>query len=588
MQTNELYLYNMKRNKYIFVALAGAALVVASCTDFDDYNEAYSGDPGTTSGQTLWQNIAGNADLSDFASILDKAGYRQRLQGSQFYTVWAPLNGTFDAAAIAAHDSTWITQRFINSHIANFNYQATGELNRRVHTLNEKSFVLSGNSSAYTYDGHDMVSFNIPTSNGTLHTIDGYAEYFPNVYEYIFDVDGCDSISSIFEHYEDSYLDEDASVEGPIIDGKQTYSDSVMVTVNTLAVLDMGALLDDEDSSYTMLMPTDDAYVKAYDAISPAFNYPTNIEYYDLMTNISNFCTGSGWNDYKKTDATQDIFGHSNEFVRDSLTKQMIVRNIAFSETDGYNKGVLDNSMPVGVDTLRATSRFSDNQISGYYDTGKLSNGYELFSHTVGDVIEASNGHVRIVDSLAFRPWEVWTPERGYISVTNIFNATMASSYQYLIGSDGAMLCRYFNVVPDGNSEPYVFYYLRNLPAASYNVYVVFVSGSKPYKYSVQVNVADEDGSVPNFGSESYQTLTTDSTYDKAPDGLDTCFVGQVDVPVSYVGLDDRAPFLYVRSRRRTFGAGAREDRAKYDNNLKIAGVILRPVEYDEYLKKDE
>ena len=185
----------MKRNKYIFVALAGAALVVASCTDFDDYNEAYTGDPGTSIGQTLWQNIEGNAELSDFMSILDKAGYRQRLQGSQFYTVWAPLNGTFDAAAIAAHDSTWIAQRFINSHIANYNYQATGELNRRVHTLNEKSFVLAGNSSAYTYDGHDMVSVNIPTSNGTLHTINGFAEYFPNVYEYIFDVDGCDSIS---------------------------------------------------------------------------------------------------------------------------------------------------------------------------------------------------------------------------------------------------------------------------------------------------------------------------------------------------------------------------------------------------------
>ena len=94
-------------------------------------------------GQTLWQNIEGNAELSDFMSILDKAGYRQRLQGSQFYTVWAPLNGTFDAAAIAAHDSTWIAQRFINSHIANYNYQATGELNRRVHTLNEKSFGMS-------------------------------------------------------------------------------------------------------------------------------------------------------------------------------------------------------------------------------------------------------------------------------------------------------------------------------------------------------------------------------------------------------------------------------------------------------------
>ena len=140
----------MKRNKYIFAALAGAALMAASCTDFDDYNEAYVGDEGNNSGLTLWQNISGNEQLSDFAKLLERTGYSEKLKASQFYTVWAPLNGTYNYDEIAAHDSTWIMQRFLNSHIANFNYQVTGNVERSVHTLNEKSFELLGSGSAYT------------------------------------------------------------------------------------------------------------------------------------------------------------------------------------------------------------------------------------------------------------------------------------------------------------------------------------------------------------------------------------------------------------------------------------------------------
>lgn len=107
----------MKHNKYICAVLAGAAMLVASCTDFDDYNEAYTGDGNAASTQTLWQNISANENLSEFASLLKKAGYDEKLKGSQFYTVWAPVNGTFGYDDIAAHDSTWLVQRFLNSHI---------------------------------------------------------------------------------------------------------------------------------------------------------------------------------------------------------------------------------------------------------------------------------------------------------------------------------------------------------------------------------------------------------------------------------------------------------------------------------------
>ena len=566
MLTILTYMYNMKRNKYIFAALAGAALMAASCTDFDDYNEAYVGDEGNNSGLTLWQNISGNEQLSDFAKLLERTGYSEKLKASQFYTVWAPLNGTYNYDEIAAHDSTWIMQRFLNSHIANFNYQVTGDVDRRVHTLNEKSFELLGSGSAYTYDGKPMMTINQPNINGTLHTIEGYAEYFPNIYEYIYELDGCDSIASYFKKYEVNELDLDASVEGPIVDGKQTYSDSVIITTNYMAHDMLEALIDDEDSSYTMLIPTDEAFKKAYAAISSAYTYAPTTNYLDLSNLVALDGTVAS-TDYRSVDVDAAM-------LTDSLTKLMIAAPTVLSNNDTYNIGVFNNSMPVGIDTLHATTRM------------KLSNGYEVLSHTVGEPVQASNGQLRLVDTLAYRPWDTYRPEMEYKEVAAAVDATSASSYINLIDQRGALVTRYYNVAPAGTSvEPYVYYYLKNLRAGTYNVYVVFVSGSKPYKYNVQINFADKDGNIVQFGDThpfSSSTLNTEDTY--MTNMLDTCMIGEVTFPVSYAGLGDCAPYLRIHSNRSRFGG----DRQNFDNNLKIAGVILRPVEYDEYLKKDE
>ena len=557
----------MKHNKYICAVLAGAAMLVASCTDFDDYNEGYTGDGSATSTQTLWQNISANENLSEFASLLKKAGYDEKLKGSQFYTVWAPVNGSFGYNDIAVHDSTWLVQRFLNSHIANFNYLVSGEVNRRVHTLNEKSFVLAGNIGGCTYASKQMLTMNQPSLNGTLHTLDGYAEYFPNVYEYIFDVAGCDSLASYFKKYELSYLDKDASVEGPIVDGNQTYSDSVMITENILLdYAHFGAAIDVEDSSYTMLLPNDDAFNKAVAAVSPAFNYRDEMPYFDLSTIVTTDVP-------TKRSITVDA-----AVLKDSLTKFAIAQNLMFSNNDGFNKGVFNHSLSVPFDTLRTPAY------------NKLSNGYEMLSHTVGEPIQASNGEVRIVDTLAYRPWEVWNPELGFSYVATTYGATSASTYYNRVDRWGNVLARYYDVVPQSTStEPHVYYYLNNVRAASYDVYVIFVSGTKPYKYTVGINYVKSDGTLNEYNATppfNVTSLTTDETYQTAPNGLDTCYVGRVTFPYSYAGLasSDCAPYLRVQSARGRLG----NDRKNYDNNLKIAGVLLRPVEYDEYLKKDE
>ena len=58
----------MKTNKYIGMAMLAVAMLAASCSDFDDYNTAVT-DANASAGQTLWENIKGNSQLSDFAAL---------------------------------------------------------------------------------------------------------------------------------------------------------------------------------------------------------------------------------------------------------------------------------------------------------------------------------------------------------------------------------------------------------------------------------------------------------------------------------------------------------------------------------------
>ena len=83
----------MKRDNYIYGMMAAAALLAASCTDFDDYNKAYT-NVSEESTRTLWQNITERKDLTQFAAIAKKAGYDAELNSSRCLTVGAPVDNT--------------------------------------------------------------------------------------------------------------------------------------------------------------------------------------------------------------------------------------------------------------------------------------------------------------------------------------------------------------------------------------------------------------------------------------------------------------------------------------------------------------
>jgi hypothetical protein len=102
--------------------MAAGLLLAASCTDFDDYNTADSSGATPESTVSLWENIQANENLSQFADILKMTGYDKELGNSRFYTVWAPQNGKFDYEGLKNQDKETVIQKFVKSHMANFNY----------------------------------------------------------------------------------------------------------------------------------------------------------------------------------------------------------------------------------------------------------------------------------------------------------------------------------------------------------------------------------------------------------------------------------------------------------------------------------
>lgn len=574
-----------------FGVMAGSVLLTSACTDFSDYNEAYTGGEILGSDMTLWENISSDANLSEFAALVKKGGFAEKLSASQFYTVWAPVNGSFNSSEFEAMDSATLVKKFLNNHIARGNVQLSGNVDKRVHTLNEKSYKLQG-YGAYTYGDYDVLSGNLPSINGTMHTINGAQEFRPNVYEYIFEAENVDSIREYFKRYEVSELDESKSVEGPIVDGKQTFLDSVMVVYNSLSDM-LDAKISNEDSSYTMLIPTNDAYVKAYDKISQTFNYIDAVPYTNLSFKGSTLTS---------TAASRTIDG---AYYKDSLTRLNMVGYSIFSNNDQYNKNGYPDDVVAVDDTIRTTTR------------GKLSNVAELLGHTINrDDMEMSNGYVRVVDSLAYRPWETWNPER-YVS---------PSSSMYMPGATSCTVSKYLGVYTDKNAgieesfyyadlvpnsdagAPQAYFYLPNVGSGAYNIYCVFVSplygGTLAREYKVNFTLTYSDASGKQVTeSNDWKNMET-HFFTKDDDGnvsdaimLDTVCVTSKEpftFPVSYYSLFSSstpcAPYFTVKSARAAYNktTNGQKEWDLYDNELRIAAIILRPVEYDEYLKKDE
>ncbi|MBO4811805.1 MAG: fasciclin domain-containing protein [Prevotella sp.] len=572
--------------------------LMTACSDFSDYNEAPV-DAQPSGNLTLWENIQQHPQLTEFASLLRRTGFAEQLANSRTYTVWAPVNGTFSVADYQHLGDSLVLQQFVKSHVAQYVHVASGDISERIHTLNGKSFDFLGNGN-YTYAGQKINQANLPSSNGVVHLLDGMAHFYPNLYEYLRMGENIDSLRNYFLKYELTTLDIEQSVKGPMVEGVQTYIDSVVVTDNQL-INRLNADLANEDSTYTFLMPTNKAYADLYAKIKPLYNIlaTTTVQDVDAFA--------------KPSDTMTKEIQVDKEYLSDSLVRSVIVGDLVYSNNNVYNRWLVDKGE--FTDTLRSTTR------------SKFSNPRDILAPVIQKQ-SMSNGSAYIMDSLAFLPWELYNPQIEANLANNVYRENSKDRFTFssnMVNVPDSIAKRIFNdplatrfrylwIYPTSDyAKPDVFVELPNVLSTTYQIYAVFMptryqldedrywifdSGDeKPNLLNFQLNYCGANGKVATYSFSSKYLASGDSkdenpkavnkttAFTNDPYKVDTVYLGQFTFPVAYRGLNGYSPNIHISN---PIGVFNKTDMATYTRDVRLAAIILKPMELVEYEENEK
>ena len=513
--------------------------------------------------------------MSQFASLLKKAGYDEVLNATQTYTVWAPVNGTFDYETLASLSSDRLLKEFVENHIARNNYPASGAVDQRVYTLNEKLMLFSG-AGSYVIQGVGIDKANVATGNGTIHTLKGKIPFVQNIYESLNNYEyPIDSISAYIHSFDVRKLNEQKSVQGPTLNGEITYLDSIFDEHNDL-FLRYFALINREDSNYSMIVPTNEAWNRAKATISKYFHYVPSFEF---MENTST-------TERKKVDVKiRDV-----KYLQDSIVNQMLTASLFFNN-NMYDNRQLD--APDAATNFHCDSLYSTLSVKLYSEDAS-----RLLENTRR--IEKSNGWVWLTDdSLRMRTWTVWNPElrieaenRAIVaSAVNVANENEPQRIYVAPGTQNPDVTghlssnAYLDVQPISQStNPGVVFYFPEIRSTTYSIYMVTVpanitnprNATKPYRFSVTMGFADESGK----NQDGDRSWVAESAFVSDSAQVDTIYLGDFTFPMAYFGTGNYYPYLRVNS------SVTSRERANFDRNLRIDCLILRPKELDDYLKE--
>ena len=551
-----------------------AALTLGACSDWDDHYEAETSLLPSQK-ESLWESIKSNAELTQFAALVERVGYDKALGESQAYTIWAPKNGAtgFDVATLSALNDSVLLNEFIKNHISRANTLATGQLtDQRVFMLNKKVMYLNGNST-YKIQGINLSTPNIATGNGTLHLLDGMIPFTPNIYESLDTANHqIDSIAKYFRKYHRYEIDKSQSIVGPAKNGELTYIDTVFYEGNTLYSL-YNAYINREDSSYTMILPSNAAWEEAKANISQYFNYIPKFQVLESVQSTAG-----------QRDSTYYVTLRSPEQLKDSMVNRMLVQNLF------YNNNIYDNKKLKTLQTgelPQCDSLFSTHKKNSEYDVKIYKeDAQELFKGATR--IDKSNGAVWLTDHLNMRPWTTWNPEIRIEAESG--SAILKSTYctfdrpTIAVGTQNPEVKGHVsnnsylvaNPEYDG-AHPDIYFNLPNIRSTEYCIYIVTVPANITrvgadtirHRLQVDINYAQASGSRKNqsLGNEFYN----DSRI------VDTVYVGNFTFPVAYYGTGDYKPYLRIRSRVTS--------KDPWDDKLRIDCIILRPKALDDYLK---
>lgn len=588
------------------MAVAGVALAAASCTDFSDYNKEVPAD-NIAADNTLWQNISANSELSNFAQVLKRVGYDQKLDASRTYTVWAPKNGTFDMDSLSNVTDDRVISEFVENHVADFSHKETDANDTVVYMLNGKLHGFTNKGTAnMSFDNIPMERnaaagvYNYPSTNGMLYVLNGQSPFRANGYEFITDLKGtADSLYNYVKDYEVRTLDLNKSVKGQIIDGVQHYDDSVIVVSNSLIANRLRAKLESEDSTYTVLIPSDEVWKNTYDKIKSLYKYKNKFNYQSLeASDVATVAGGTNGRNPRVLAATKGStaytltspYGDPASYWADSIAKLYLTNYLFYSNNVKYNKKLANNE--VGNDSIYSTTRSFQTNVQDIYDATERT-------------VQLSNGTARILKEYPFRPYRSYAPNIQVGYPDRLYPTTYKTSrlntnykdYRIILNDYRFYLTNvsYYktNVTQGSTQPPELDYYIPNVLSTSYDVYMVVVDNTAeggeflPYSLRVDMNYTKADGTqvAGRFNGETLVTGSSQVSRVKAfvteedtekHDPVHVIKLGTVDFDMCYAGLSSNsasvAPNIKVMHTVDLFN-----NSYKYDKELRISRIILIP-----------
>lgn len=615
---NKIFKNSLKGGALALVAMLG----LTACTD--DHFDIFGGDG--TSDQTIWQNIENNPQLSQLKEILSRSymmrsetdkinpsttkTLAQLLDETQSFTVWAPLDGKYDAEhylnlldqAEAAYDSAGVcseflkmeyavANQFVYNHVARFNYESN-PAEQEVILLNGKKVKYTAGGDNPDFNGVAIQGSPIVASNGTMHLIGTNSPFAYNIYDYIVASDQLKKLSEyLFDPSIDKYtFSEGSSVQGALNEnGDMVYVDSVWNHTNDI-LNECNAKLQNEDSLYVAILPTDGAWDAAVENLSKYFKYQSTY-YYDWSNANSAFANNKAATAYKL-----NVDSLTNYNVKASM-----IRSAFFSPSTWHGISAAKDSAEVVDYALTADSLISTNHTI-YYNSN-MGGINPMFNGQKPE--HASNGYVFCVDEYAVQPEYTWMKkeEMDPTSQYNMAMQAMASSHctekngstilltslnRDSIVADPFEVTKYQRFQRADRNTLQVDYRLSNLMSASYTIKAVLAPSRICYDIvpndtvtevsTFYVQVLDDKGNAleiaegNNGTSAKNKTRSVDFTVDQ--DAVtEYVVIPRIDIPYSYYGLpSDCNTFCRLR-----FNSEYDRKKSTEGDGLNIVRIVIEP-----------
>lgn len=545
-------------NKWLKGGLLGllAILGMASCSD--DHFDLNT----TNASGSLWNNLVATNQVDSFTMILEKTivnkksygvpatiTYKDLLNSSRVFTVWAPKDGTYNAAhwlkLLAAGDNETVEKQFVRNHIANFNYNGAYATSERIRLYNAKYAVydVPDNTFKGVPISSDALYKNIASTNGTLHVLNGMAPYLPSLRESLQDNANVSDINKYIMDKDTLEFIKQWSTPGSTVNGEVQYVDSYFVESNKI----LPSIAMDEDSLSAAIFPSNTAWNEAISKISPFFNYKQKYSFYDADANK-----------YRVDSINPDSF-------QEMYTKKVIFNNMFYSlrEQPAFN---IQTATPESVQQFFNTS---DSLVStNYYFSDYNYHQHKPYCNVLTEgklPTTSSNGYAFITDHFNFIANKTW--QNDIILEGEYFWYLNAEKSKYIALSSPTGISHY---VSDGNrndsvkgkvhgyayqefpssstsARPIVSFNLPNVLSGTYDIYVVIV----PENMVDKSNLSPKKNKFTATLEYDYDTsgkassITSPNTFVSDPTKVDTILLFEnFKFPYCYANLANSYPVL--------------------------------------------